>query len=98
MKMTHTMAGSSLALVAALALSSSTAHAELLVNGGFESTTQFTANPVTLAGVNQGWALFDGRSVQTDMAASVDYPQAGTYALLEQNATGVNWNPAGAYQ
>jgi hypothetical protein len=28
----------------------------------------------------------------------VDSPESGSYALLEQNAAGNNWNPAGAYQ
>jgi len=64
----------------------------------------FTVNPITLtsgpagaSGVNQGWALF-GAVSQSDMSSSADSPYSGSYALLEQNAPGNNWDPAGAYQ
>ena len=97
MKMKHTMVGSGLALVGALALSASTANAQnLLVNGSFENAGGFTANPITPAGVNAGWASFG--SSQSDMSASPDYPQDGSYALLALNGPGNNWNPQGAYQ
>jgi hypothetical protein len=100
MKMSNQIICSSIAVAAALALSASTAQAQnLLVNGSFETSPGgWTANPITLGGVNQGWAPFDGRAYQSDMFYSVDYPQDGSYALLEQNAPDVNWNPAGAYQ
>jgi hypothetical protein len=99
MKMLNQIICSSIAVAAALALSASTAQAQnLLVNGSFENAGGFTANPITLSGVNQGWALFDGRSAQSDMFYSTDYPQDGSYALLEQNGAGNGWNPAGAYQ
>jgi len=64
----------------------------------------FTINPITLtsgpggaSGVNQGWALF-GAVSQSDMSSSADSPYSGSYTLLEQNAPGNNWNPAGAYE
>lgn len=100
MKKFNKIIGIGIGIVAALAISASTAQAQnLLVNGDFEtSPAGWTANPITLAGVSQGWALFDGRSSQSDMFSSPDYPQSGTYALLTANAAGNGWNPAGAYQ
>jgi len=103
--------GSVVGAAAALAISASTTQAQL-VNPGFENgnfdtippTSGFTTNPITLnsgyaggSGVGQGWALF-GATAQSDMTASPDFPHSGSYALLEQNAPGNNWNPAGAYQ
>jgi hypothetical protein len=99
MKKFSKIIGIGIGVVAALVISASTAQAQnLLVNPGFENAGGFTANPITLAGVGQGWALFDGRSTQNDMFSSPDYPHSGTYALLTQNAIGQGWNPAGAYQ
>ena len=90
--------GGSIAVAAMLASTTPSAQAQnLLVNGSFENAGGFTANPITVGTVNSGWALF-GATSQSDMAASVDYPYSGSYALLEQNAVGNNWNPAGAYQ
>ncbi len=95
--MFHKILGGSTAAVA-LAMSASTAQAQTLINSGFEtSPAGFTANPITLSTVNQGWATF-GISGQNDMGSSTDSPQAGNQALLEGNAPGNNWNPAGAYQ
>jgi hypothetical protein len=87
--------GGSMAIAAALAFS---AQANLLVNGSFESASGFTANPIPPSGAGAGWALF-GQVSRTNMFGSpVDSPEDGSYALLEQNAAGNNWNPAGAYQ
>ena len=98
MNMFQKIVGGSMAVAAMLAFTSQTAQAQnLLVNGSFENAGGFTANPITIGTVNSGWALF-GASAQTDMAASVDSPQQGSFALIEQNAPGNNWNPAGAYQ
>jgi hypothetical protein len=98
MNMSYKIIGSGVAVAAMLAFTASTAQAQnLLVNPGFEDAGGFTANPITLSTVNMGWALF-GQSSQSDMSASTDYPHSGNYALLEQNAPGNNWNPAGAYQ
>jgi hypothetical protein len=99
MKKFSKIIGFGIGVVAALVISVSTAQAQnILVNPGFESDTLFTANPITLAGVGQGWAFFDGRSSRTDMSSSADSPQEGFYSLLEVNAAGNGWNPAGAYQ
>lgn len=98
MKMFNKIVGCS-TVAAALAISASTTQAQnLLVNPGFDtSPAGFTANPITLATVNQGWATF-GISGQSDMSSSPDSPLSGSYALLEGNAAGNNYNPAGAYQ
>ena len=99
MKTFSKIIGSGIGVVAALAISASTAQAQnLLVNGDFENPAGFTANPITVPTIGQGWALF-GQTSQSDMSSSpIDTPQSGSYALLEQNAQGNNWNPAGAYQ
>jgi hypothetical protein len=101
MKMSSKIFGSSIAVAAALALGATTTQAQNLVNGGFENAGGFTANPITVAGVNQGWATFLGGgsfSGQTNMFSSPDSPLAGGNALLESLNPGNNWNPAGAYQ
>jgi hypothetical protein len=97
MKMLHKILGCSTA-AAALALTTTQAQ-NLLVNGDFENAGGFTANPITVAGIGQGWAAF-GATGQNDMssAAGADVPKSGSFALLEQNGAGNNWNPAGAYQ
>lgn len=99
MKKLNQIICSSIAVAALLAFNSLTAQAQnILVNGSFEDAGGFTANPIAISGVNQGWALFDGRSSRSDMFYSADYPQDGSFALLEQLSPGDNWNPAGAYQ
>jgi hypothetical protein len=96
MKIFSKAIGSGIGMIAILAMSASAQN--LLVNPGFEtSPAGFTANPITLGTVSQGWATF-GISGQNDMSSSPSSPQAGLYALLEQNAAGNAWNPAGAYQ
>jgi len=98
--MSHKVLGCS-SVAAALAISALTAQAQnLLVNGSFESATGFTADPITLATVSQGWANNFGGSpvVRSDMSSSPDSPQDGSYALLVANAAGNNWNPQGSYQ
>lgn len=96
--MLHKILGCS-TVAAALSLSVSTTQAaNLLVNPGFEtSPAGFTANPVTLGTVGQGWANF-GNTGQSDMSSSPDSPQSGAFSLLEVNAAGNAWNPAGSYQ
>lgn len=92
--------GSSIAIAAALAFSTSTTQAQnLLVDGSFENNT-FTANPITLATVNQGWANNFGGAVplQSNMSSANSRPQSGSYSLLTVNAAGNNWNPVGTYQ
>jgi hypothetical protein len=99
MKMLNKIVGSSIGVAAALVMSASITQASpnLLVNPGFD-TAQFTANPITPATANDGWATF-GQVSQTNMFGSpVDSPLSNPDALLEQNAPGNNWNPAGAYQ
>jgi hypothetical protein len=98
MKMLNKIVGSSIGVAAALALSASSVQAQnLLVNPNFD-TAQYTANPVTPSTANQGWATF-GAVTPTNMFGSpVDSPLSNPDALLEQNAPGNNWNPAGAYQ
>jgi hypothetical protein len=103
MKMFHKIVGCSTAVAAVLAINSSTTQAQSLVNAGFEtSPAGFTANPVTVAGVNQGWATFGGDAgaiaAQTDMSSSSYSPLSGSGALLETVQPGNNWGPAGAYQ
>ena len=94
--------GSSIVIAAVIAFSASTTQAQpnLLNNGSFEIALPQTLNPITLSGVNQGWATFNGAgsAVQTNMFNSTYSPQNGTYALLETATVGNNWNPAGAYQ
>jgi hypothetical protein len=62
----------------------------------------WTANPVTLAGVNQGWALFNGGDYQSSMFQSVDSPPPGDvngYTLLSTQGTGNSgWAGQGGYQ
>jgi len=97
MKMFSKFFGSSAAVAAALALGASNSQAApAIVNPGFESATGFTANPIGLSGENQGWATFG--SSRSDMSASVDFPQSGSFSLLAVNGVGNNWNPQGAYQ
>jgi len=98
--MLNKIVGSSIGVAAALALSASTTQAQNLVDPGFENPFQTTANPITVAGVNQGWALFNGASSagQSDMSASIYSPHSGSDALLETALVNNNWNPAGAYQ
>lgn len=72
---------------------------------GNPTSGSFTLNAITatsgpggtMSGINQGWATF-GAVSQSDMGTSPDSPYSGTYALLEQNAPGNAWAPAGAYQ
>ena len=93
--------GSSVAVAVALAAGASTTQAaNLLANPGFDNPAGFTANPITVAGVNQGWATFGGggSSAPSDMSASTDSPLSAPGALLESLNPGNNWNPAGAYQ
>jgi hypothetical protein len=100
MKILNKIIGSSIAVAAALAFSASTTQAQNLINPSFENSGagNFTANPITPSTVNQGWANF-GIVSQTNMFNSpIASPQSGTYALLEVNAVGNNWNPAGSYQ
>jgi PEP-CTERM motif len=97
MKMLNKIVGGSFGIAAALALSASSVQAQnLLVNGSFEDAGGFTANPITLATVNQGWATF-GLS-QNDMSSSIDYPLDGNYALMGTQAAGSAYNNEGAYQ
>jgi Carbohydrate binding domain/PEP-CTERM motif len=95
MKMLNKIIGGSIAIAAVLAFSASTTQAATLVNGGFETALPQTANPITLAGVDQGWTTFNGAG---SAAQSSVVAQSGTYSLLETAGVGNNWNPAGAYQ
>jgi hypothetical protein len=95
MKMLTKIIGGSIAVAAVLALN--TQAQNLLVNGDFESATGFTANPVGFAGIDGGWAGNNG-AARSDMFNSPYYPQSGSYAWLEQNPPGQNWNPTIGYQ
>ena len=89
-------------VAAAFAISASTVQANLVVDPNFAGPG--TANPITVAGVNQGWALFSGASSASfagNMPASIYSPlgsPAVNTALLETANVGNNWNPAGAYE
>ena len=111
MKILNRIIGGSIAAAAAFALSASTTQAQGfpndLVNGSFEDASGFfpasPSGPSGLSGVDQGWALFHSANglddpIQSDMTFSIDSPENGNYALLAQNAPGINWDPAGAYQ
>ena len=82
-------------LAAIAAFSTTSAYANLLVNGDMESAAGFTANPITLATVNDGWANNFGGYAPSQ---STTYAESGTYSLLTQNNVGNNWNPVGTYQ
>ena len=90
------ISGGVIGLIAGLALSVSTAQAtpNLLVNSSFESASLFTANPITLAGVNQGWANYFGPNGSVQSSA---YALDGIYSLAVTEG-GASWNPAGTYQ
>jgi len=100
MRILDRIIGGSIAAAAVLALSASVTQAQpnLLVNPGFDNVAGFTPNPIPVGGANQGWALFGQTSQSTMFSSPVDAPLSDGYALLEQNAPGNNWNPAGAYQ
>lgn len=89
MKTKFRIIGSAACIAAALALSASTARANLLTDPGFESGAFGQPNPIPLpGGVGGGWAAF-GASIATPTAHS------GTYsALIWDN----EWNPRGVYQ
>lgn len=90
--------GGSVAIAAVLAFSASTIQAQpnLLVDPNFDGP--FTANPIGVSGVNQGWALFDSAN-QNDMSTVSGSPYgSATYAMNETLATGNNWETPGAYQ
>ena len=105
MKMLSKTIGGSFAIAAVLAFSATTIQAQnLLVDPNFNGP--FTPNPITLtsapggtSGVNQGWALFDNNSIQSDMSSTTTYPYGGaTYAMNETLAAGNNWATPGVYQ
>lgn len=101
MKKLSKIFGIGIAVAGALTFGTTTTQAQNLVNGGFENSGGFTANPITVAGVNQGWATFTGGGSftgQTNMTSSFDAPHSGGFSLLESLNPGNNWNPAGAYQ
>ena len=99
MKMFNKILGCS-TVAAAFLISASTIQAQNLINGGFEVAVPQTPNPITVAGVDQGWTTFNGAgsASQSDMSSSAYSPLNGTFALLETTGPGNNWNPAGAYQ
>ena len=94
MKMLNKIIGSSIAIGAALAFSASTTQAQI-VNGSFENAGGFTADPITLATVNDGWAQPFGPNTSVQ---STDYALDGTYSLKTTQGAGVAWNPAGTYE
>jgi PEP-CTERM motif len=93
-------------VVATLAFSVSTIQAQNLVNGDFDTypangyPAGFTPDPITVAGVDQGWATFNnqGTAAPDDMGNSLYSPLSGTGTMLETVQVGNNWNPAGTYQ
>jgi hypothetical protein len=99
MRMLNRIIGGSIAAAAAFAFSASTTQAQnLLVNGGFDDPAGFTANPIVVGTQNQGWALFGATAPDNMFGSPVDSPLSPPMALLEKNAPGNNWAPAGAYQ
>jgi hypothetical protein len=95
-KLLYKILASSVGATAAFAVSAQAQN--LLVNGDFENAGGFTANPVTPAGVNAGWAPYGPAAAQSDMSSSSDSPESGSYALIETQAAGGSWSVPGAYQ
>ena len=81
-------------LAATIAFSTSSVQANLLANGGFDSAAGFTANPITLATVDQGWANSFGPN--SSGQSSLYYESAGFSLQVTEGAAA--WNPAGTYQ
>jgi hypothetical protein len=81
-------------MAATIAFSTSSVQANLLVNGGFDNAAGFTANPITLATVNQGWANSFGPN--SSGQSSLYYESAGYSLQVTEGAA--SWNPAGTYQ
>ena len=79
---------------AALAFGTTSTHANLLVNSGFENAGGFTANPITVSTVNQGWANSFGPNSSVQSSA---YAESGSYSLAVTEGA-ASWNPAGTYQ
>jgi len=90
--------GCGMGATAAFALSAQAQN--LLVNGSFESASQFTANPITTTGpgyINAGWGTYND-AAQSNMGSSPDFPEDGSYALLETQASTQSWSVPGAFQ
>jgi Carbohydrate binding domain/PEP-CTERM motif len=98
MKIFKKVIGSSVAIAAAFAFGAQNILAQnLLNNGDFETALPQTANPITLSGVNQGWATFGGDAGATATQSAANF-ESGSHSLLETVEPGNNWGPAGAYQ
>jgi hypothetical protein len=102
MKKFSKIIGSGIGVAAALVISASITQAQTIVDPNFAGPG--TANPITVAGVDQGWATFNNggtAALGNDMSASLYYPlgyPTVTTAMLETAGPGNGWSPAGAYQ
>jgi PEP-CTERM motif len=94
MKMFPKIVTGVIGMAAAIAFSTSNAQANLLVNGGFDSAAGFTANPITLSTVDQGWASSFGPNASVQ--SSLYYESPGYSLQVTEGAA--TWNPAGTYQ
>jgi hypothetical protein len=93
MKTTLGIIGSTACLAAVLALTTSTAQANLLVDPGFESGGPGGPNPIVLpGGSGAGWSVFNGATFSTA------HPESGTYSLQGLQGAGAQWNFEAAYQ
>lgn len=88
MKMFHKVITGAIGIAAALAVS---AQAQVIVDPNYGGP--YTANPITVAGVDQGWAPFSAGLIAT----SPTYNGAATSLGLALGAQD-NWNTPGAYQ
>jgi len=91
MKMLSKIIGGSVAIAAVMVFSTSAIQAQVIVDPNYSGP--YTANPITVAGVNQGWAPFSTGLIAT----SPTYNGAPTSLGLALGAQD-NWGTPGAYQ
>jgi hypothetical protein len=70
MKKLSKIFGSSVAIAVALVTSASTTQGASVVNPGFENAGGFTGNPISLSGLDQGWATFGAGQTGTHLINS----------------------------
>ncbi len=85
--------GRAIGAAAAIAVSITTAQANVLTDPGFESGAPTQPNPIVLpGGAGGGWAVFNGAGFSTA------HPEAGLYSLQGLQGPGQAWNFEAAYQ
>jgi hypothetical protein len=93
MKMFSKVVTGVVGMTAALALTSTTAQANLLIDPGFESGAPGQPNPIPLpGGAGGGWAVFNGAAYANAAA------ETGQWGLSSSQAPGQAWNFAASYQ